>query len=181
MNHRPRKATFSTRPFLFRRLAGDSRPPRTFPATSSLRVPSRNSMRWQAVKSEVTGKASPLIVWMTPLSSSASRGGRAGRRRRPIHGLMAERPRKRASARRSYARRKDSTLCGCPTRLHSAIAGGTSATREPATWHARSRRIILDLDRVMPIGMCPSFLPFRSVDRTRCLARSVATPPAERI
>ncbi len=82
--------------FLFRRSAGDSRPPHTFPATSSLRVPSRNSKRWQAVKSEDTGKPSPLIVRIASLSS-----GRVGRRRRPIHSLMAEWPRKRVSANRS--------------------------------------------------------------------------------
>ena len=34
---------------------------------------------------------------------------------------------------------------------------------------------------VMPIGMRPSVFPIRSTDRTRCLARSVAMPPAERI
>ena len=76
--------------FLFRRSAGDSPPPRTFPATSSPRVPSRNSKGWQAVKSTVAGKASPLIVRMALLNSAAGCGGRVGRRRRSLHSLIAE-------------------------------------------------------------------------------------------
>jgi hypothetical protein len=76
----------------FPTLGRDSRPPRTFPAISSLRVPSRNSRHWQAVKSEVTGKASPLIVGVASFSNARRmrRGGESWSIARTVMGSHAD-------------------------------------------------------------------------------------------
>jgi hypothetical protein len=59
-------------------------------------MPSCNSKRWKAVRTEVSGKGSPLIVWIASLSGTAGHGSRAGRRRRPLPSPAAEWPTKRA-------------------------------------------------------------------------------------